>query len=62
MQLETDNTNSESAENGSAMGNLSPDLVNKVTERVWQMWKRDLRIEKERVKPSRHRFLRQGGN
>jgi hypothetical protein len=62
MQLETDNTNSESAENGSAMGNLSPDLVNKVTERVWQMWRRDLRIEKERVKPSRHRFLRQGGN
>ena len=62
MLPETVNSNSEAAVNGSAKSGITPDLVNEVAERVWQMWKRDLRIENERFKPSNHRFVRQGGN
>lgn len=62
MPLETDNTKSDPAETGSAKVKISPELVDKVADRVWQMWKRDLRIENERFKPSNHRFVRQGGN
>ncbi len=61
MHPEIDNTISDSGENSPTKVETSPDLVNKVADRVWQMWKRDLRIEHERFKPSRHRFMRQGG-
>jgi hypothetical protein len=62
MPDNTGNTNSESGNDGSASTEITPELVNQVADQVWQMWKRDLRIERERFKPHKHRFIRQGGH
>lgn len=40
---------------------LTPELIEAVADRVWQLWKRDLQIEGERYRPARHQPLRQGG-
>lgn len=40
---------------------ITPELVQAVTDRVWQLWKRDLQIERERYRPIHQPFLRQGG-
>ena len=62
MATEDVSASSESG-SGSTQGvKISPQLVDEVAERVWRMWKQDLRIERERYRPSRHRFIRQGGN
>lgn len=61
MLPEQQQTNSDSGENNSSKTEITTELVDQVAERVWRMWKRDLRIERERFKPSRHQFTRQGG-
>ncbi len=50
---------SQNSSNGKAGDN---ELAQQVTDLVYKMWKRDLRIERERYRTKANPFYRRGGN
>ncbi len=50
-----------STSQNSGNGNTDTDLVEQVAALVYKMWKRDLRIERERYRTKANPFNRRGG-
>ena len=52
---------SSTSQNSNSGNSINSKLVDQVADLVYKMWKRDLRIERERYRPRANPFNRQGG-
>ena len=58
MPSQNGQSSTSSTHNSANTDTINKELIDEVTELVIKMWKRDLRIERERLKPRQNPFNR----